>query len=384
MVQALSYFSSGEVMKHRSARPGARAPVKLNRILDDLRRQIVTGRYPPGARLPLRRQMQKQMKVSTATLQSALNRLIEDGFVEAHGRRGTRVAPAPPHLTNFALVLPRPPGPPGTLVRSQCWSTLSHEAAAVNQKGNRRVIVYSGVDGHSDTESFQKLLGDMRSHRIAGLVLAFMELADIDLDGSALLLEEPEMPRVAITTNPEFHGLPVIRLDYHSFIDRALDHFATRKRKRLGVLAVTGTDNADLQHVRKGAAARKIQLKDEWMQCVGWPETHWSRNLVQMMLSNQIPRSDRPDALLVMDDNIAEHTMSGLIAAGVKVPEDVEVVCHANFPCQPPRVLPVRHLGFDISRALQLSVETIDRQRRGQSAAGVTKVTATFEEELGK
>ena len=72
------------------------------------------------------------------------------------------------------------------------------------------------------------------------------------------------------------------------------------------------------------------------------------------------------------------------MAVGVRVPQDVEVVTHCNFPWPSRSVLAVKRLGFDTRQMLRMCIELIDRQRRGETVPGYTPVTAIFEEELGR
>src|SRR6185295_6183072 len=91
-----------------------------------------------------------------------------------------------------------------------------------------------------------------------------------------------------------------------------------------------------------------------------------------------------PDGLVIWDDNLVEHALIGLIAAGVRVPDDVAVVAHCNFPWPPPSVLPVTRLGYSIRQALRTCLDVLDRQRRGETVPPATKIPALFEEEAGK
>jgi DNA-binding LacI/PurR family transcriptional regulator len=93
--------------------------------------------------------------------------------------------------------------------------------------------------------------------------------------------------------------------------------------------------------------------------------------------------SERPDALLVLDDNFVEQALAGLGTARIKVPKDVAVVGHANFPVAPAKVLPVRLLGYDVNLLLRTCVDLIDRQRAGEQVPGMTAVPILWEEEVG-
>src|SRR5437773_10598848 len=89
--------------------PG-RPAVKRDEILSRLKRDIIEGNAPPGARLPGRNELQQRFSASTATLQQALNRLIADGFVRVESGRGTFVVDTPPYLARYGLVFYYLPG----------------------------------------------------------------------------------------------------------------------------------------------------------------------------------------------------------------------------------------------------------------------------------
>ena len=90
---------------------------------------------------------------------------------------------------------------------------------------------------------------------------------------------------------------------------------------------------------------------------------------------------DRPDALIISDDNLVEHATAGIVAAGIGVPGDCAIVAHCNFPWPTPSALPMRRLGYDAREVIRVALESIDRQRRGEPA-GTLVVPARFEDEL--
>jgi hypothetical protein len=93
-------------------------------------------------------------------------------------------------------------------------------------------------------------------------------------------------------------------------------------------------------------------------------------------------QSVRPDGLIIADDNFVEAASGGLIRAGVRVPEDVEVVAHCNFPWPTPSVLPVKRLGFSARQVLRECINSVDAQRRGEAIKPPIAIPALFEEEV--
>ncbi len=81
--------------KRRAKAPGTRAPrpvTKLARIVDELNRQIASGRLSEGEQLPSEEQLAAKFGVSVGTLQKALTRLAHQGLIIREHGRGTFVA----------------------------------------------------------------------------------------------------------------------------------------------------------------------------------------------------------------------------------------------------------------------------------------------------
>jgi DNA-binding GntR family transcriptional regulator len=70
-------------------------PPTYQRIADDLRRAIVDGDLPPGAKLPSRHELARQYQVSDRVGMEAVRLLIAEGFVEAKSGSGSYVRQRP-------------------------------------------------------------------------------------------------------------------------------------------------------------------------------------------------------------------------------------------------------------------------------------------------
>ena len=345
-----------------------RPPVKLQRIEQVLRLRMVDGILSPGSQLPRRDDLQQEFKVSRDTIQRVFDHLLADGFITANGRGGTYVVERPPHLSRFAVVFVDP------VARwSRFWHALHREASAISQLGERDIVCFPDVAPHPDNRAFQQLLHDVRTLRLAGIILASDPGA---LTGSAILAE-PRIPCVSIMVGPPQPGLPAIYPDQRSFVDRSLDWLAARGHRRIGVLTTPGFPN---DHLRAALAKRGMDSDPRWFQGMAIDAAEWSRNCVHLMIGG--PAAQRPQALLITDDNLVEHAMSGVAAAGLRVPDDLAVVGHCNFPWPTPSVFPIRRLGYDAREILHGCLALIDDQRAQRPHRMETLVPARFEDEI--
>ena len=350
-----------------------RPPVKQGQIIADLRGKILRGDIPPVGRLPTRRELGAQYRASLPTVQQALDTLVADGFVQAKGTLGTFVVKSPPHLCRYGLVFPVHPGDPGPW--SRFWTALVNEAMVINRSGPKKVSIFYGLGGHTDTDDYHSLLRELRHHTLAGLIFASQPSA---LAGSPVLAMEG-VARVAIMRPGwESLGVAAVSLDDASFMTKALDYLVSRGRSRLALIASAG-DKVRREAFDVGLAARGLSACPWWKQFVPVAPPECASQ-VAMLLAHP-DQSERPDGIVIADDNLVESVTSGLMRVGVRVPADMEIVGHCNFPWPTLSVVPVQRLGYDSRQTLRACIEVIDAQLRGEAPTTV-EIPALFEDEV--
>lgn len=354
----------------QSIRVGRTTP-KQNHVIEALRASILTGALPAGGRIPSRKSLQERFAVASVTMQLAIDRLVADGFLEARGNQGTFVVAHIPSANHYALVSPFA----ATQPRRQFWRALVNEAKVVSRTSQRRISVYYRVDGTPEAADHQRLLRDLRHQRLAGIIFAVNPFL---LDETPLLTI-PHVPRIAIMSGPRKHVAAAV-LDDANWITKALDHFASRRRTHVAVLSVPGTEGIFRKRVLAGLAARGLMTKPYWWHTIDQSHAEGTQAITHLLLNSG--QRERPDALLVTDDNLVEHATAGLVAAGALVPRDVEVIVHSNFPWLTPAALPVRRLGYDAREVLSNCLEWIDSTRSGTETGQNVLIPARFEDEL--
>lgn len=346
-----------------------RGGVRQQVIVSELRNQIVKGEFEPGHRLPSRIEIEQQFGASTLTVQRAMETLKRDGFVVASRGDGTYVSAHPPHLSRTAIVFP---SRPGSSDWSRFWAAFSQEASALENASTLQLPLYYDVDEHHDSEDYGRLVEDVRAHRLAGLVFA----APTFLYRDTPLLDEPSIPRVAFASKTA-PGLPSLTTDMWSLIEKALDFFAVQKRERVAFLMAPGTAETDDQLLH---AARERGLDNHARFCHRLPRgsPNTARTLAHLMFHPS--QSQRPDALLIGDDNLVEQATLGISDAGAQ--GEVSIVAHCNFPHPPQAATPVTWLGFDARQILALCLQSLDAQRNQQATPQFSQISAQFENEL--
>lgn len=352
---------------------------KQQKIMEMLRSEIMEGRWSPGEQLPTRCKLEKRFGVSSITVQRALDRLSQQGFVFAEGRRGTFVSENPPHLSNYGLVFPWHAGDGHSWPRF--WTAMEGQAGKFSSiRPDKRITsYYDALEASELSKRYHRLERAVRSHSLAGLIFCFTPTA---LRGS-VLLSDPDLPRVGLLRGgAAVEGVLPIHLPEETFLDKALDHLADLGRQRVAMLTVPTVcaSREATEHFRESAARRGMDTRPSWIQALSPSHPKWAHNYVQLLMDRK--GTDRPDALIIANDNLVEHASAGLVAAGVRVPDELAVVAHCNFPWPTPSVLPVKRLGYDASELLDTCVTCLDAIRKGQTPSGDQRtVHARFEDE---
>jgi DNA-binding LacI/PurR family transcriptional regulator len=347
------------------------SPIKYVRILNDLRRQILSGELAVDARLPTHAALAAHLRTTTVTVKKAFDVLAEEGLVRAEGRRGTFVTDQRPSRAHYALTFPW-----GRQDHSsQFYDALQLEAKKL-QSPRCQVSLFYDIEGPTDYSDYRCLTDLMRSHRLAGIIFAVRPHRLWNYP----VLTEPGIPRVVIASHPMERGIPTVSPDTDAFMGRALDRLAAAGRQRVAVLMLAKQEaGTEVRRLRALANRRGLRIEPHWVQAVSGGDYSWARQVTGLLF--QGPREGRPDALVITDDNLVPEATAGLRAAGVRTPSDAMVIAHANFPYSTPAAVPVTRLGFDMAPLLGLCMERLEQQRRGEKPPAETKLPALWEEE---
>jgi DNA-binding LacI/PurR family transcriptional regulator len=366
-------------MKHANPTNLGRPPERRDRVVNTLRERIVSGRLKPGDRLPTHKELEDYFEAAPPTILDAMAVLREAGFIESRPRRGTFVAAHPPHLTRFALTFPWPV----KLEVSQFARALSSEAARFNS-GDREFMIFHDICGHEDVEEYQLLLRHVNNDSLAGIVFGTSPNAfPSSLEGLPVLTK-PGVPRVAISTPSHEIPMPCVYVDLPSFLHRAFQALAEQGRRRLAILSLGNTIQGPppFEVWRRLAGAHGLELKPQWVHAIQ-ASTAWAAGPLTHLLFDTRRAGNRPDALVITDDNLVPAATDGLKAARGKTPRDVHVIAHANFPYPTPSAVPVTRLGYDVRKLFAACVERLEQQRRGETPPAATVLPAVFEGEVG-
>lgn len=334
----------------------SREPTKRLEIVDALRQRIISGELPVGAQIPTYVQLQNEFNAGSVTVRRAMEFLSREGFIITRGRGGMYVDRRPPHLHRYAVAFP------SWFDSSRFMRALHQETVRLAKVGAYRVECYYNVDEGEGSEDYERLLEDSGNHSLAGVIMAF---APHFLLSSPLLAEEAP-PLVSMFAGPIPTAYTIFP-DLDNLYELAIDHMVRQGCKRVAWMTLPPGDISMYRDISNRLAERGIETRPYWWQSAGANHPETARNVIHLLMAGCDP-SQRPDGLVITDDNLVPHATAGLLAAGVRVPDEVEVVAHANFPWSTTSVVPAVRIGFDVRRMLAYCIDTIDRARRGEPA----------------
>ena len=345
---------------------------RSERAKERVRAWIRQGDYAPGDRLPTHAELVEELGISGATVQGVLNDLKDEGFIRSRRRSGSYVAEHPPHLFDYALVYQRPRS---EAVENAFLRRLGTVARAISQSGPRTIRTYFDVNSHGNSEDYGRLLGDLRSGRLAGVILIMPTPSMARTE----LYEVADMPFVAVDPDRPVGDIHCLILDAANYMEQALGYFARRNRERIAMITVAGLAG-ELQGFEDLVRARGMRTYPHWMQITALEAASYVANTAELLMKCGEPGP--PDGLVIRDDNLADSVIVGLNAAGVRIGRDIDVVAHANFPVENRPLGPVKLLGYDVRRVIWTALKVSDKLREGGEVPAETKIPAVIEDDV--
>ena len=119
------------------------------------------------------------------------------------------------------------------------------------------------------------------------------------------------------------------------------------------------------------------------MQTVGRDNIADVRKVIALLMD--YPADQRPDGLIVLDDNLTEHAVGGLLECNLKIGQDIDVIAHCNWPWPVASSAPIQRVGFHARHVLSHGLRAIELLRQGKTLrTDMVVVPALFEEQTNQ
>jgi DNA-binding LacI/PurR family transcriptional regulator len=318
----------GFVVDRQDARP---VPVQ---IADHIERQVRAGSLRPGTRLPNTAELAEKARVAPVTMQHSLASLVRGGLLERAPRRGTFVSSAV-QARHLALVFGD-----RLLVSESPFYRLLYGAL----RRNAGKFGFSITAYHISQENAHLEISRLEAHIAAGHVDAILPVSPGEL--VARWLEKTV--RV-----PWFSSS--LWTDESEGMRLGVGYLLGRGFRRIAVVS-----RFDSSHPPSGIWRRSLEDEMAGLQAACReagvdPKTvtllHWgghARDGYGGAKRLFALRTGRPKALFINHDVVTKGALVGLAELGIRFPEDVALLTHANRGDEFPTPCPLTRVEVDV------------------------------------
>lgn len=277
-------------------------------IADDLVGWIDTGVVPSGSFFPTERELTEAFGVSRTTVRRALGLLVEGGHAESVPNRGVVARRGRQSQSRTIAFIDS-----STVVLGRLFSQMSAQLLEMG---------YSLL--HIDSTTFGVAEG-MEYAIDKGACAAFVWSYEGFPDPVKTVDVAQRIPVVALDHTIWRCPTDLITLDNHQMAFELVTHLAKTGRKRIGVTGMF--DMLDVTQERfngymHGCFANGLQ---PYTKDFLFTLTSGMPNVDLRALDARLDEADRPDALLVLQDQFAPEVAESVLRAGLRVPEDMAI-----------------------------------------------------------
>lgn len=291
---------------------------KYYTLMEEIKKDILSGRIKPGERLPSENQLTIRYCLSRHTVRKALSLLEQEGYVEAFHGRGTFCSEGARHThssRNIAVVT--------TYITDYIFPRL-----------------IQGMDNVLSEEGYSIILKNTGNSRQKE-ARCLEDLLQKDIDG---LIIEPSKSQLACRHRHLYQSLEKLSIPYvfiqgiytemqnepHILMDDVMGgYLVTKYLLDLGHERIAGMFKADdIQGIRRHKGY--VQALQE-RGCpyvpddVIWYHTEDRKTKPEIGLRDMAARGELPQGIVCYNDQIAVQVMEVLEEMGLRVPEDVSV-----------------------------------------------------------
>ncbi|MHC4884429.1 MAG: substrate-binding domain-containing protein [Planctomycetota bacterium] len=297
-----------------SFRPSRSAPL-YSQVIGWIEGQIDSGELAPGMRIPSTDALAAELGVGRKVIQQALAALSERGMLERAPGRGTFVARSL-NTGQIAVYFPTNllTGESFGFYRLICSACLH----AAHERGITPLLFFP-----TSREDEERCLREMQELSTSGRLQAILNFGESDFS-------ELRIPCIRATSALGGQGRPS-GSPRESLLFRGLTYLFSRGYEHIGVMTHSpGSSKRETETVMETVAAAMAD------HAVEARVTHYPAHITdserngRLVMGTILSGDDRPEAMLILDDNLAREAIFTMLEQGVKIPKDMAVMTHSN------------------------------------------------------
>lgn len=290
--------------------------LKKDQIYEDIRKDIVDGKYSDGSKLPRLTVLCQELDVSMKTMRSAMQMLEKDGFLQRIHGRGTFVRSKRKTRKYMILLMQNRP-----LENPENYILIGIETEAAIEGIQLEKVYWEFLEQLPTREVIKKI----RNAGFDGIMTAFHSFR---LDSKIYkILHGSGLPVVllrAALDDQHRTGFAAIRFERARAYANALQAIYAKGHRRICYLGhemietgVTFPDMMEMSGIPKDAVRQCV---------VKFDDDDVLRGL------NEIMKTWKPTAIFCFSDFFALKVYRGLAELGISIPQEVSVMGAADFP----------------------------------------------------
>lgn len=348
---------------------------KYQTVLERIKDDIIIGRYKSGNRIPSFTEMGNIYNESRAVLQKAIEQLKHEGFLYSVDRKGVYTTKTLPHVCRYAFVFT---GSPGKNNWSKFDSCLLNQIPLVqNEHEGLTIAPFFNFGTDEDMTGCENFFSEAAARRFAGVIIVGESCSHETMRRIKKALGN--IPLVGICCEDSEFLSYNIRTERNKFFEKGLSYLQSIGRKKTAVLSLS----CCIADIKSHVVSNKFPINGKWILGAEFNCPEQIDSIIELLFDYD--HKTRPDSLIIENDNLFRHAMNAMSKLSLKVPEDVTVISHCNWPLENGSDYHVKWLGYDVRNMLESAIASIDMAKDKKRIKAAKHIESpVFYEEIRK
>jgi DNA-binding LacI/PurR family transcriptional regulator len=333
---------------------------KSGLVVKHVRRKIAERVWPPGVKVPSDQLIQSELGVSRTAVREAFSVLASEGLIVRRQKAGTFVADETTEQV-IAILCPieNLTSPQGYFYQT-CVSELQK---LIKSAGCRAVLTV----GHGPTtEAFCEstyLFDQPIQNQIIGV---------ISIGGSGHLRKEIESAGMYyVCSQDETQDTNAVILPHEQVIKMGIEHLKSRGHFDFGLMYCDSPEDE-----KDDPSAIRRRRIEQWVESCGIklggvrllpvPLKNGKRLAAYEIFKTFWFGADRPKAILFADDVLCEISSHAIADLGIKVPQELSIITHANSCHEISFPIPLTRIEFDVLELVKTAFYMLENMMKTQ------------------
>jgi DNA-binding LacI/PurR family transcriptional regulator len=294
---------------------------KCVKVKEYITQQIHFGELKPGSEVPSLTDLSRQFSINRNTAVKALNELAAEGRIYQRRGLGSFVSPKKDRLRteNFAILVSN--------LSSPIYGNIIHGIEEHCRALSRHLISASHLASRAiQRETITRLVDE---NKVDGIVL-FPVSTDKDEINFLEQIRASGMPMLVFYPQGALSGLSTMTFDHFEGLTISMEHLLGNGYRRIGFVTNRYHNFDEMERLygyRSALEKAGLVFRDDYVFTVEDAEERYARPAADAIIAHP----DRPEALVVISDEVAIGLINRFQELGLKVPDDMAITAGGNI-----------------------------------------------------